>query len=87
MTGRIKKHFLYYVGLLLMQSIGLLLVFFAASDKFLQLTVITFMTLCYVLWCILHHHLHHDLTLKIMIEYILIGLLGLVIAIFFLHIL
>ncbi|HZE87554.1 MAG TPA: hypothetical protein VE090_05120 [Methylomirabilota bacterium] len=80
-----KKHLWYYTSFILGELIGLVLLFFFAYDKTLQLLVLFFMTGFYVFWALLHHYFHHDITAKIVIEYVLIGILGMVVVFFFLQ--
>lgn len=39
-------------------------------------------SLFYVGWGILHHFVHHDLNAKIVVEYVLIGSLGMTVVLF-----
>jgi hypothetical protein len=71
-----QKHFLYYFFLLFLLASGIFLAVQAKYDRGLQITVLLSMALAYILWGVLHHLLHHDLTAKIVIEYVLVGLLG-----------
>lgn len=74
------KHFLYYIIFLGVEFTGLGLLLLLSSDKFMQFMVVCFMSSFYIGWSILHHYHHHDITIKIVVEYILIGLLGVVIS-------
>jgi hypothetical protein len=80
-----KKHWLYYLTFIAVELCGLLAVFYFAYDKFMRIFVVILMALFYIFWSILHHRIHHDATAKIVIEYILIGILGVVIVLFFLQ--
>ena len=82
MKKKLKKHILYYVTLLIIFSIGFLLTVFTSPNLTLQKIVISLTIVAYVLWGIFHHYRNHELTRRIMIEYILIGLLGLSIVFF-----
>jgi len=75
-----KKHLLYYIVFLAVELTGLGLLMILSDDRFMQFIVICFMSTFYVGWSILHHYHHHDVTIKIVVEYILIGLLGVVIS-------
>lgn len=77
---RLRRHFLYYLSLVLIQLVGLLVTYFSAYDLRLQFTVIVLVTFVYNGWALLHHHLEHDLTAKIVVEYVLMGCLGILIA-------
>ncbi len=71
----LQKHWGYYLSLLAILGAGFLIIIFSA-DKSLQLLVLILTALFYILWGIIHHHLHHDLTAKIVVEYVLMGALG-----------
>lgn len=83
MFGRLYKHSAYYVSLIVILTLGFLLAY-NSSDRIFQIGVIVATTFFYVLWGIMHHLLNHDLSLKIVIEYILIGAFGLTIIFFLL---
>lgn len=82
MNKKIKKHFLYYLSLFLIFFVGLLLTLFLAPNIKLQGLTIFTTILLYVIWGILHHYKNHELTPKIVIEYVLIGFLGMSILFF-----
>ena len=82
-----KKHFLkhirYYIALLVMQIIGFLVILSLTGNHDLQITIIIISTIGYVAWAILHQYLEHNLTSKIVIEYMLFGMFGIVVSLFF----
>jgi hypothetical protein len=84
LKARIRKHLWYYVSFIVLQLIGLTLVLLVAGDKPLQLTFIVVSTGIYVFWSLLHQYLHHSLTPKVAVEYVLFGLFGLTITYFIL---
>nr|MBI5455762.1 hypothetical protein [Candidatus Levybacteria bacterium] len=84
MYKKFQKHEGYYLSLSLIFFLGLLLTFLVSPNFVLQTIIILLTILFYVLWGILHHLINHELTAKIMVEYILIGLLGISIL-FFAH--
>ena len=70
------KHFGYYISMILIFVLG----FFASIVSYPNLPLV-FLTLIltvvfYVIWGIVHHKINHDLSTKILLEYLLIGLLG-----------
>ena len=72
------SHYLSLVGIMIATIIG----FFAFSyDKSFQLAIITAASLSYFTWGIVHHYLHRDLNLQILIEYAVIASLGFVIGV------
>lgn len=84
MFDNFSKHWGYYISLVLILLLGFLLTSISTSNRQLQIGVVTLTTLFYVLWGILHHLLNHDLNVKIVIEYVLIGSFGLAIVVFLL---
>jgi hypothetical protein len=67
----------YYISLILILGFGLLFVFLAAPNKVLQLFLILITTLFYIVFGIIHHMINHDISIAIMLEYVIIGALGL----------
>jgi hypothetical protein len=82
MKKKLKKHIGYYLSLLTIFAVGFLLTIFVSPNLNLQKFIIAATIVAYVLWGILHHIINHELTHRIMIEYVLIGLLGLSILFF-----
>jgi hypothetical protein len=82
MKKTLKKHIGYYLSLLIIFSVGFLLTIFVSPNFNLQKITISSTIVAYVFWGIFHHYINHELTRRIMIEYILIGSLGLSILFF-----
>jgi hypothetical protein len=76
----LKSHLGYYISLTLILSFGFLLVYLSASNRGLQIVIAVLTALFYVFWGIIHHMINHDLHAKIVVEYMLIGGLGLTIV-------
>lgn len=74
----------YYVSLSVILGLGLLFVILASPNKNLQLILIVLTTLFYILFGIVHHLINHDISLSIVLEYLIIGVLGISILFFFL---
>jgi hypothetical protein len=70
------SHYLVLFGLLFAGFTGLIL--FSYDRKF-QIAVALALCASYVAWGVTHHHLHHDLHLETVIEYLVIAALGFVI--------
>ncbi|MDO8657334.1 MAG: hypothetical protein Q7K55_01240 [Candidatus Levybacteria bacterium] len=83
MTNFFKDHIVYYLSLFLILVLGLYLALRVFQDKRLQIYVIAGTVFLYVFWGIFHHYINHDLNRKIVVEYILMGALGLSILLFF----
>lgn len=71
-----KRHIWYYAGLIIVLFAGLFLVSQSLHDLNFVMGITLFMSLFYVSWGILHHYIHHDIHAKVVIEYVLIGMLG-----------
>lgn len=84
MFRKLKKHVGYYTSLFLIFFLGFILTVLATPDIRLQSIIILLTVFFYVLWGILHHLINHELTIRIMIEYVLIGVLGIGILFFML---
>lgn len=80
---KIKKHINYYLILCFVLAVGVIFFLQIDSGSNLKVSFLFTITLFYVLWGIFHHLSKHNLSLKIVIEYILIGAFGLTIALFF----
>lgn len=78
-----KYHIGYYITLLLILGLGFFMAVLAAPNKQLQMVTVVITTFFYIAWGILHHLVNHDLSTKIVVEYMLIGSFGLA-AVFFL---
>ncbi|HUD04936.1 MAG TPA: hypothetical protein VMR59_03045 [Patescibacteria group bacterium] len=63
-------------------GLGLALILLTSPNIKLQSLVILLTVLFYILWGVLHHLINHELSARIVIEYILIGVLGLSILFF-----
>lgn len=84
MIKKIKMHIGYYISLIVILAFGFLLVFLSSPNRNLQMMIVVLTTLFYILWGIIHHLINHDLYIKIVVEYVLIGGLGLAIVLFIL---
>lgn len=78
------RDFEYYISLSIILGLGLLFVILASPNKTLQLILILLTTLFYILFGIVHHLINHDISVAIVLEYLLIGALGISILFFFL---
>lgn len=84
MFTKLYKHSAYYISLVVILALGFLLTN-SNSDRSFQIGVVLVTTFFYVLWGIIHHLINHDLNIKIVIEYILIGVFGLTVIFFLLN--
>lgn len=73
--GKHIPHYLSLMGILLASFIG----FFVFSyDKTFQAAIAISLSIAYVVWGIVHHAIHKDLYLDVIVEYLVFALLGLV---------
>lgn len=85
MKETLRKHLVYYLSLFIFFSIGFLLLSQFSFEKRLQGVVGVLIIIIYVVWALVHHMLHHNLTSKIVIEYVLMGSLGITLILFLLR--
>ena len=84
MYKKFKKHLGYYISLIAILVLGLILILLTSPNIKTQVIMVFLTVFFYVLWGILHHLINHELTLRIVIEYVLIGALGMSILFFML---
>lgn len=82
MNKKLKKHLGYYFSLLAILFLGLIVTLLAAPNIKFQSIIIVITVVFYVVWGILHHFVNHELTTKIVVEYVLIGTFGISILFF-----
>ncbi len=73
-----SRHLPHYFALFGVLIVGLLAFLFFSYDRLFQASVAVALAASYVSWGIVHHWLHHDLHLSVVIEYIAVACLGLV---------
>jgi hypothetical protein len=83
MKKNILTHFKYYLTFALMQLTGFFLLLSLSNNKNLQIAVIFMTTIIYVSWALAHQYIHHSLSKKIVLEYILFGIFGLTVTLYF----
>lgn len=86
MMKKSSDHWSYYSALLLILGMGFLGAYLSSPQRTLQMAIVVVTTVFYVSFGILHHALNHDLHTKIVIEYVLIGSLGLALMLFFMKV-
>ena len=84
MYKNFKKHMGYYLSLITILVLGLVLVLLASPNIDLQVIITLLTVFFYILWGLFHHLTNHELTVKIVIEYVLVGVLGVSILFFLL---
>lgn len=74
----IKQKPFEYLALASVFLIGLIVYFFADISSHTQRLVVYFMAACYFFWSIIHHYRRGDLSISIVVEYLVMALLGIV---------
>jgi hypothetical protein len=86
MIKNFNKHIRYYVAFIFVQLLGLILIVLSAGNRQLQFGAILATTIFYFVFAITHHMLDHDLNSKIVLEYALMGCLGLTVSLYLFNI-
>lgn len=76
----LKKHLPHYISLIGIFIAGEIGFYLFSYDTFFQVGIVVAMAAAYVSWGIIHHTIHKDICLSVVIEYITVAILGLVIA-------
>lgn len=76
-VARDIQHYVPLFGILLISVVGFAMFTY---DKIFQMVVVVSSALAYVIWGVVHHHIHKDLHLPVVVEYMLIAALGIVIV-------
>lgn len=84
MMQTLQDHIIYYISLVLLILLGGILVVVSSPYVKLQMLFVVLTAIFYIAWGIIHHWLHHDLYAKIVIEYVVIGGLGIAVVFFLL---
>ncbi len=74
------KHIPHYVSLLAILVAGLIGFYAFSYDRGFQISVSIALALAYVSWGIIHHTIHRDVCLAIVLEYVAVSILGLVLV-------
>lgn len=76
---QITKHLPHYISLIGIFGFALWGFFSFSYDKVFQSAIVVAFGASFVVWGIVHHHIHDDLHHKIILEYAASGLMGVVI--------
>jgi cobalamin synthase len=80
MFKQISRHFPHYFPLIGIFLAGIAGFIFFSYDRVFQMLVGICIAVSYVVWGLIHHFLHRDLYLAVVIEYIAVAILGLVVV-------
>jgi hypothetical protein len=84
MIKALKKHSLYYILLSLVLMSGFFLFLSFSSHPQTQVMIVMLTSFAYVGFALLHHYMNGDLTVKVVVEYVLIAALGISLVFFYL---
>ena len=72
------KNLPHYLPLLGIFAFGILAFILFSYDASFQMAVVVAIAVSYVIWGIIHHHLHRDLHASVIVEYLIVAALGVV---------
>ncbi|EKD94569.1 MAG: hypothetical protein ACD_26C00034G0104 [uncultured bacterium] len=72
------KHLPHYISLIGILMAGLLGFYFFSYDRFFQIGIAVALAASYVSWGVIHHTIHKDICLAIILEYVAVAILGVV---------
>lgn len=76
----ISHHLPHYLTLFGILGAGILAFLLFSYDKIFQFGVSIALSAAYVAWGVVHHYMHRDLHLAVVVEYLVVAILGLVIV-------
>ena len=71
------QHYLPLLGILIIGAFGFINF---SYDKMFQLAIAVSVACAYFAWGIIHHYIHRDLYISVLVEYLVIAALGVVIV-------
>ncbi len=71
-----KPHIIHFLVLLAILAIGTFMFFYENGNHPFQLAVAVMTTIAYVIWGMIHHAIQQDLHRKVVVEYVLIGMIA-----------
>lgn len=81
MVKKHTKHLPHYLPFIGMLTASVLAFLFFSYDKQFQIGVALSIAVGHVTWGIIHHLIHKDLCLEVLLEYIMVAVLGSVVLI------
>jgi hypothetical protein len=80
-----KKHARHYIPLLGIMIAGIIGFLFFAYDRAFQAALAVSLCSAYVAWGVVHHKIHDDFDLFVLLEYLAVAFLGLVMILFLIY--
>lgn len=79
MISEIKKYKSHYLALAIILGFGIVTILLFRFDLLLKRLAILTTAILYVAWGVIHHHRVDHLRLKVVLEYVLVAILGVLI--------
>ncbi len=76
-----KFHYLHFGVLIVILILGIGLFFYSQSNRSMQLAIGIATSIAYVAWGMIHHAIQRDLYPKVVIEYVLMGLIAILLLV------
>lgn len=76
----LTRHLQHYLPLLAILAAGFWGIVVFSYDTNFQMVLLIATASAYVSWGVIHHHIHRDLHLSVVVEYIVIALVGIILA-------
>lgn len=67
------QHYLPLIGIFVAGIIGFSLF---SYDRLFQSMIVVAVGVSYIIWGVIHHHIHRDLYLSVFVEYLAVAILG-----------
>ena len=80
MIKRIARDLPHYISLFGLLFISFMGFFVFSYDRVFQQSITIAMGVSYVAWGVIHHYLHRDLHLSVVLEYMAVAVVGIVIV-------
>jgi hypothetical protein len=77
---QLVKHFPHYFSLIGIFLAGFLGIIIFSYDRIFQIAILVAVAVAYVIWGMVHHLIHKDLYLEVVLEYLAIATLGLIVV-------
>lgn len=78
--AKVSRHVQHYTPLLGILAAGFLGFLLFSYDRNFQAAIVVAVAAGYVSWGFVHHHLHQDLELSVIIEYLAVAIVGVVVV-------
>lgn len=79
MNKKLLRHIKHYSPLMGVVGIGMIGFYIFSYDRLFQFFIAIAAGLAYVTWGIVHHYIHEDFHLSVLLEYLVLATLGLIV--------